>query len=123
MSGLLEEIHAFKTQKKSLERDARLHAAFRLISGIDLPAALAAGPAEAGEIIRRVERLIEREQLKGLRRHWAYDLNRHIALKQALEKLRQAHGHTECPLAEGAIKPRNVRRRPKAPSGDRTVVE
>ncbi len=30
----------------------------------------------------RLERLLERERLKGLNRHWSYDLNRHIALKQ-----------------------------------------
>ena len=71
---------------------------FRLLCGIDLSDALAAKPGEAIEIIKRVERLIERERLKGLRRHWAYDLNRHIALKQALEHLRQAHGHPHANL-------------------------
>jgi hypothetical protein len=75
------------------------------------------------KIIRRVERLIERERQKGLSRHWAYDLNRHIALKQALEQLRQVHCHSECPLAEGEIKPWNARRRPKAPSRKRTEME
>lgn len=123
MSGLLEEISAFKSRKKSLELDARQHAAFRLISGIDLQAALAAEPGEAVEIIRRVERLIERERLKGLSHHWAYDLNRHIALKQALEQLRKVHGLSECPPAEGEINPLNARRRQKAPSRKRTVVE
>jgi hypothetical protein len=123
MSGLLEEISAFKTLKASLEVDARQHAAFRLISGIDLPLALAAEPGEAVEIIRRVERLIERERLKGLRRHWAYDLNRHIALKQALEQLRKAHGHCERPLADVEVSPWNARRRQKAPSRKRTVAE
>jgi hypothetical protein len=49
MSGLFEEIRAFKSRKISLEQNARQHAAFRLISGIDLPAALAAEPAEAFE--------------------------------------------------------------------------
>jgi hypothetical protein len=112
MSGLLKEIGAFKAQKMSREMNARQHAAFRLISGIDLSAALEAGPREAAEIIRRVERLIERERLKGLCRHWAYDLNRHIALKQALEQLRRGHSLD----TEGDIKFRNAKRRPKAPA-------
>ena len=38
--------------------------------------------------IKRIERLLERERLRGGRRHWSYDLNRHIALKQALDRLR-----------------------------------
>ena len=92
MSVFLQEIRAFKAQKSAFELDARRLVAFRLLCGIDLSDALAAKPGEAIEIIKRVERLIERERLKGLRRHWAYDLNRHIALKQALEHLRQAHG-------------------------------
>lgn len=33
--------------------------------------------------LRALDRLVARERNKGLARHWAYDLNRHIALKQA----------------------------------------
>src|SRR5262245_26343687 len=121
MSGLLKEIRAFKAQQVSREMDARQQAAFRLISGVDLPAALAAGPRQAAEIIKRVERLLERERLKGLSRHWAYDLNRHIALKQALEQLRRGHGPSAAPDAGGKIKPRNSKRRSKAPA--RIVVD
>jgi hypothetical protein len=33
--------------------------------------------------------MIERERQRGIRKHWSYDLNRHIALKQALDKLRE----------------------------------
>jgi len=35
-------------------------------------------------------RLIERERQKGVIGHWSYDLNRHIALKQALDRLKAA---------------------------------
>ena len=35
---------------------------------------------------------MERERLRGMRRHWSYDLNRHIALKQVLDKLRSLAG-------------------------------
>ncbi len=110
MSALHEEIRAFKTRKSALELDARQLAAFQLISGIDLSYALAAETGEAVEIINRVERLIERERLKGLRRHWTYDLNRHIALKQALEQLRRVHGQSTCPPGVGAAKAWNTRR-------------
>src|SRR5262245_30193762 len=123
MSGLLEEIRAFKAQKASREMNARQHAAFRLMSGVDLPGALAAGPKEAADIIRRVERLLERERLKGLRRHWAYDLNRHIALKQALEQLRREHGLSAASRSACEIEPRNAKRRPKAPARPRTVYD
>ena len=44
-------------------------------------------PAEQARIILSLERAIERERLRGMRRHWSYDLNRHIALKQALDSL------------------------------------
>jgi len=36
--------------------------------------------------------MIERERLRGVRKHWSYDLNRHISLKQALDRLRPADG-------------------------------
>jgi hypothetical protein len=38
----------------------------------------------------RLERLLERERLRGCARHWTYDLNRHIALGEALGQLRAA---------------------------------
>ena len=69
------------------EAEARRQAAFFLACGLDLSAALRSTGAERDAIMRRVERLIERERLKGAWRHWSYDLNRHIALKQALDRL------------------------------------
>lgn len=115
MSGILGEIRAFKARKSAFEAEARQLVALRLISGVDMPAALAAGPIEAIGIIKRVERLIERERLKGLRRHWAYDLNRHIALKQALDQLRRVHA-CPAPVKLGRFEqPWKARRRPKAP--------
>ena len=88
MSGLVEEIQAFKKQKAEIGKRAGQTAAFFLASGIDLDHALAAPPPERDRIIVRLQRLIERERLRGARRHWSYDLNRHIALKQALDRLR-----------------------------------
>ncbi|MCR5858885.1 cytoplasmic protein [Mesorhizobium sp. J428] len=87
MSEFALEASRFRQQKDEFERQARQTAAFFLISGIDLAAALAATGIERRRIAARIARLMERERLKGMRRHWSYDLNRHIALKQALDRL------------------------------------
>lgn len=88
MNGLCEEIRAFTRTKREEQNQARQTAALFLASGVDLADAVAAPPEERSRIARRLERLIERERLRGMRRHWSYDLNRHIALKQALDRLR-----------------------------------
>jgi hypothetical protein len=67
-------------------------AALQLACGIDLSQALAAAPALQPHLIMRIERALERERLRGMRRHWTYDLNRHIALKRALDMVRAAAG-------------------------------
>jgi hypothetical protein len=85
--SMSDEIQAFRSEKAARESEASQRAAFRLMTGIDLDLALTADPALRGDIVLRVTRLVERERLKGLRRHWSYDLNRHIALKQALLRL------------------------------------
>lgn len=86
MTGLREETRAFKARKRRETDEARQTVAFFLACGIDLAAALAAGDEERARTRRRLVRLIERERLRGIRRHWSYDLNRHIALKQALDR-------------------------------------
>lgn len=77
----------FKTWRMR-EEEARQQAAFFLACGVDLGEALRTRGTERAAVVQRIERLVERERLKGLRRHWSYDLNRHIALKQALDRLR-----------------------------------
>ncbi len=68
-------------------RFSRASVALQLAVGIDLDAALEA-PWEARRLILpRVQRALRREHLRGVARHWSYDLNRHIALKQALAYL------------------------------------
>ncbi|MGB3539645.1 MAG: cytoplasmic protein [Mesorhizobium sp.] len=89
MQRLQEEAKAFGTQKLATIMQASRLAATQLVCGIDLSAALAAENEVQVRYIRRIERVIERERLKGMRRHWSYDLNRHIALKQALDLLRE----------------------------------
>ncbi|HEU4986159.1 MAG TPA: cytoplasmic protein [Rhizobiaceae bacterium] len=108
------EIRAFRQRKEQEAIEARQNVAFFLMSGIDLSAALEMRGEECGRIQRRLERLIERERLKGARRHWSYDLNRHIALKQALDRLcgREKKKPTEIPPS------RNPRRQKQtAPKG------
>lgn len=84
-----EEAKAFGRRKSIAAAHASQLAAMQLTCGIDLSTALNADSESKHSLIRRIERVIERERLKGMRRHWSYDLNRHIALKQALDQLRK----------------------------------
>lgn len=87
MQGLAAEARCFRENRQQFEAAARQTAAFFIMSGVDLDAALDSEGADRSRIVARVARLVERERLKGTRRHWSYDLNRHIALKQALDRL------------------------------------
>lgn len=97
--SLKSEAREFQAAKAATVEEARQNAAFFLMCGIDLGEALAAAPSLQEKIVLRVERLIKRERLKGMRRHWSYDLNRHIALKQGLERLRAATSSPTEPTA------------------------
>ena len=90
MDTLCRDIHAFQRKKHDEQRIAGHTAALFLTCGVELADALSAPPSEKNRIALKLERLIERERLRGMRRHWSYDLNRHIALKQTLNRLR--HG-------------------------------
>jgi hypothetical protein len=87
--GLSHEAILFALRSEERSRQARQIAAFRLLAGIDLEEALAAEGEGRARVIARIERLLRRERHKGASRHWSYDLNRHIALKQALDRLRE----------------------------------
>ena len=89
MHRLAEEIEDYRQEKERTSAEARERVALFLACGVDLPEALSACAADRGRIMTRLRRLIERERIKGARRHWSYDLNRHIAMKQALERLRR----------------------------------
>jgi hypothetical protein len=99
MGRLEQDANIFVNQKLADAAEAAQKVALRLLGGIDLSAALATGPEEKAKLIKRIERLINRERIKALRRHWSYDLNRHIALKQALDSICKAAG--ENPTAAG----------------------
>lgn len=85
------EARNFRHRKQQEIEAAKSTAAFFLSTGIDLGEALAAPAERQSQIMLRVERILERERLRGQRRHWSYDLNRHIALKDALDRLRRDH--------------------------------
>ena len=101
---LMDDIRAFTQERQNEHRLARQTAALFLACGVDLAEAVNAPAEERSKIITRLERLIERERLRGMHRHWSYDLNRHIALKQALDRIRASatEGVGEIrPCAEG----------------------
>lgn len=87
MTSIKQESLAFREAKRQRYENARQTAALFLTSGLDLQKAQQSSGAERINILRRLRRLIERERLKGARNHWSYDLNRHIALSQALKRL------------------------------------
>lgn len=86
-TALEQEKAAFLTNRDAERANAMQRAALQIVAGIDLDR-LKGGPEEEKRLAgRRLVRLIERERLKGVRGHWSYDLNRHIALKQVLDAL------------------------------------
>ena len=115
---LREEAKAFGSRQAEAAAQARQLAAMQLLCGIDLSMAHDAGSDFKVGLARRIERIIERERLKGMRRHWSYDLNRHIALKQVLDQLRgdeRAETLPESRKSQSATGSRKQKRRRWAP--------
>lgn len=88
MNNFKQDARQFHAQKREEIDHARQMAAMSLVCGLDMVAVLQGSAENKIKLMRRLERVIERERLKGMRCHWSYDLNRHIALKQALDRLR-----------------------------------
>lgn len=84
MQSISREAAQFLQSKADATRMAGATAAAFLGCGIDL-ARIGACPEQRAAAALRLGRLLERERQKGARGHWSYDLNRHIALKQALD--------------------------------------
>lgn len=105
MTTLAEEARMHRRKKATEARDAAMRAAFFLTTGMEIAAALALQGAARTALTMRLERLIERERLRGAARHWSYDLNRHIALKQALDRVEMAGSAADAaPLpADGSV--------------------
>lgn len=112
MTDLQGEITLFAARRDRERDNARQNAAFFIISGIDLPLALKSAGEARRRIILRVERLLERERLKGMRRHWSYDLNRHIALKEAFDRLRGIEKENRPKTTPLGMRPKRKRRLP-----------
>ncbi len=87
-----EDAKCFGARKQAEADEARQLAALSLMCGMDLRSTLQIPPSARTALIRKLRRVIERERLKGMRRHWSYDLNRHIALKQVLDRLLDCAG-------------------------------
>jgi hypothetical protein len=102
MNAIDLEISAFRSERAARAEEARMRVALQLGCGIDLDAALAAPSAERQRLALALDRRVQRERLKGLARHWSYDLNRHIALKRAADRLR---AQTQPTGGEGGIEP------------------
>ncbi len=105
---------AFLRRKETEYAESRQRAALQLLAGIDLDDLLGAPVRERDRIAARLKRALERERLRGLRRHWSYDLNRHIALKQALDRL---SGNQLEPCGGNAADPRRNRPRTRNATG------
>ncbi|HMM63080.1 MAG TPA: cytoplasmic protein [Mesorhizobium sp.] len=116
MRHLETEARLFAEGKLEAVEHAGQLAAASLICGFDLETALKAVPEQKARFIQRIRRAIERERLKGTGRHWSYDLNRHIALKQALDRLlgtiaAPVSGLRSAPVPHGAANENGARRR------------
>ena len=81
------ERESFLRRKAGEIGEARQRVAFQIACGIDIADALSATGARRAQLLGKLDRAIERERIKGLCRHWGYDLNRHIALKQFRDQL------------------------------------
>lgn len=95
MDALRDDVAAFVAGRHEEAALAGQRVALQLLCGIDLAAACAAPPDVRQRLARRLERAIERERLRGGRRDWSYDLDRHIALKAVLDRLLPAAGRPE----------------------------
>jgi hypothetical protein len=87
MASISSEIVQFQENRRLEAAEARQTVAMQLMCGIDLAAAMQLPPADRWRIASRIALRLKRERQKGLSRHWSYDLDRHIALKQAFDRL------------------------------------
>lgn len=92
MKDFLAERAAFGIKQREQARLADERASCLLVAGLDLDRVLALSPKDRREAYMNLRRLLERERLKGANRHWGYDLNRHIALKRALDRISASIG-------------------------------
>lgn len=111
MQRMADDIRDFLATRDRLRVDAAQMVALLCACGLDLAALLSGDAGGRATALRQIERQIARERLKGLNGHWSYDLNRHIALKQAAERLRRANGVSPQILAATAQNKNGANRR------------
>lgn len=121
MSELQREISTFLGAKDARLVEARQMAALQIACHLDLRDALSADSPTRARIILRLDRMIERERLRGARNHWSYDLNRHIALKQVVDRLRALDGDRKTSNRSTANAKRRPRRRSTSPDNVKTI--
>jgi hypothetical protein len=110
MSGLKRDAEKFRAAKMRTAGEAAQRVALQLLCGVDVDRIGDLPGARRLALLRRLDRTLERERLKGLVGHWSYDLNRHIALRQARDAiLATADSDPEPPS------PRHVMKRGDAP--------
>ncbi|WP_432420040.1 cytoplasmic protein [Nitratireductor mangrovi] len=103
---LAGEARGFLRDKDDERLRAATMAALFLAGGIDMDRVLNGSDEACRNTLAKLDRLIERERLKGRARHWSYDLNRHIALKQARDVIAARIGAT---MTNGARRRRLAR--------------
>ena len=57
-----------------------------------MPDPAQADRATTMDALGKARRAMKRERMKALHRHWSYDLNRHIALKEACDEMERELG-------------------------------
>lgn len=87
---LQSEAQVFVAERELRQRKAMQRVALLCNCGIEIDRLQLADPTARLVLAKRLKRLIERERIRGSNRHWSYDLNRHIALKQALDAIEPA---------------------------------
>lgn len=80
--NLQYERQVFIENRKEDALQAAQSFALQMTCGIDLRQMTTSSTEKKASIAAKLNRLIKRERLKGLNKHWSYDINRHIALKQ-----------------------------------------
>lgn len=87
-SAIGNEVEEFRLRRTERANASARRLALRLMFGLDGEDVDRLGPDALRCLAIRMARRLERERLKGSRGHWSYDLNRHIALKKALDHVR-----------------------------------
>lgn len=88
MNGWLEkDRESFVLKRKQVDIKVRRQAFSMALLDVDFTRPEALAGEDRQKLLLRLDRLIERERLKGASGNWSYDLNRHIALKQLRDGL------------------------------------